>query len=138
MNNSRRLYETPSDLAAERVVIERLNARWSCAAFKLPIAYRLDYALVDGKHIAAWAEIKCRGAKYEEMHLSLHKWMAGLELSRSTHRPFILVYAFGDEVFWRSVENDKPNIVIGGRTDRTDWQDTEPMAVFPLKDFKRL
>ena len=134
----RPLYEDSTSLGNEEAVLARLKQRWHCVGFKLPIAYRLDYALVEDGRVQAWAEIKCRGKRYEEMYLSLHKWMAGKELADKTGLPFLLVYAFGVNIYWKRVDEDTPRLVIGGRTDRKDWQDTEPMAVFALKDFNPL
>lgn len=139
MTKRRRLYETPEHLKEEGRVIEALCSRWGCEWWKLPLTYRLDYALTSSDdEIKAWLEVKCRSKKYTEMHLSLHKVMAGLELSRVTGLPFLLVYAFGDEIYWKSITPGEMNITMWGRTDRNDWQDTEPTAVFALKDFKRL
>lgn len=132
------LYENAATLADESAVASVLEKAWACRAFKLPIAYRVDYALtIEGK-IKGWAEIKCRGRRYDDMHLSLHKWMAGAELSRATDAPFVLVYAFKDGIVWRRVDKDKPELTIGGRNDRGDWQDIEPMVTFPLVGFKTL
>lgn len=138
MTKLRRLYETPEHLKAEAAVIEVLCEKWKCEWWKLPLTYRLDFSLSRDDKVSAWLEIKCRNKKYPEMHLSLHKWMAGLELNRVTGLPFFLVYAFGEEIYWKEVSKDTPKIVMWGRTDRGDWQDTEPTAVFALSDFKLL
>lgn len=140
MTNLRRIYETPEHLKEEGRVIEALCSRWGCEWWKLPLTYRLDYALTSpDDEVKAWLEIKCRAAKYPDMNISLHKIMAGLELSRVTGLPFLLVYAFGDEIYWRSIAPESHlKIIMWGRSDRNDWQDTEPTAVFALKDFKRL
>jgi len=132
------LYENSATLENESSVASVLEKSWGCRAFKLPISFRVDYALTVEGMIKSWAEIKCRGKRYDDMHLSLHKWMAGVELSRRTGLPFVLVYAFNDGIVWRRVDTDQPELTIGGRTDRGDWQDTEPMATFQLKGFKTL
>ena len=138
MTHLRRLYETPADRAAEQVVIEALCKRWECEWWKLPLTYRLDYALTSSSDdLRAWLEVKCRGKK-EDIKLSLHKVMAGLELTRVTGLPFLLAVAFGSEIYWRPITQEKMDVVMWGRVDRGDWQDTEPMVVFPLGTFKRL
>lgn len=105
---------------------------------KLPKAYRVDFALTVAQTIKAWAEIKCRGRMYDEMFLSLGKLLEGQRLAEQTGHPFLLVYAFGGRVFWADVSTSKPRITIGGRTDRQDWQDVEPMALFKLSEFRSL
>jgi hypothetical protein len=136
---NRPIYEKEADLDNEQEVLTRLEKAWKCRGQKLPIRYGADYCLtVEGK-IKAWAEIKCRDKKYPEMWVSLREWMAGKELAQVTSRPFLLVYAFNGEIYWKNVENDTPEIVMGGgRTDRGDWQDQEPMAVFLIETFGRL
>lgn len=136
---NRPLYETPENLKREQEVAEQLKQKWDCEVRKLPIAYRLDYMILqEGKPVAV-LEIKCRNAMYEEMHLSLHKWMAGRELSKSVGVPFILVYEFKNKgIYWHKVDDTAPELALGGRTDRGDWQDIEPMAVFRLSKFKVL
>lgn len=135
----RPIYETPDTLRDERAVIQSACAHWGCESIKLPMSYRIDFAVLMGGQVEAWAEVKCRGKMYPEMYLSLGKWSAGKELSRATGLPFLLLYSFKDRgVFWRRVDEDSPSFVIGGRTDRNDWQDIEPMAVFSLNTFQPL
>lgn len=134
----RPIYENAQTLANEKQTADLLCKVWDCEAFKLPIAYRVDYAFGRESEIKAWVEIKCRNAKYEEMFLSLHKWISGKELSSMTGLPFVLVYNIKGELYWKRVENDKPKIVIGGRKDRNDWQDIETMAVFNIQDFEKI
>ena len=136
---SRPLYETPEHPRREQEVIDKIKAVWKCDVKKLPIAYRLDYVLLQDNKPVAVMEIKCRNAMYEEMHLSLHKCMAGKEMSKSVGLPFILVYEFKDKgIYWHKIEDGPLELAIGGRTDRGDWQDIEPMAVFRLSTFRML
>jgi len=132
----RPMYESHESLHAERTVAEFLSKKWGCSVFKLPIKYKIDFAFVKDNRVVAWAEIKERSRKYDEMFISLDKWLAGKEISLSTGIPFVVVFAFDDGIYWRSVQGDDPRIVIGGREDRGDWQDIEPMAVFPIHGFK--
>ena len=138
MTHLRRLYETPADRKAEQAVIDVLCKRWECEWWKLPLTYRLDYALTtEDDEVKAWLEIKCRSEK-GDIKLSLHKVMAGLELHKVTGLPFVLAVAFGDEIYWQRIVPGNMEIVMWGMVDRGDWQDTEPMVVFPLETFKRL
>jgi hypothetical protein len=133
---SRPLYETPENLKREQEVANAIKEKWKCDIRKLPIAYRLDYMILKNNKPVAVLEIKCRNAMYEEMYLSLHKWMAGKELSRNVGVPFILAYEFKDKgIYWHTVNEEKPELAVGGRTDRGDWQDIEPMVVFRLSKF---
>ena len=134
-------YETETSLKAEREVAQQLEKRWRCKLIKLPISYRADYLAFRDKPVAV-IEIKCRGKRYPEMILSLHKFLEarGLAKALSTERevPFILVYSFPEGIWWGNVTNYPLDIKIGGRKDRNDWQDTEPVQMFDLAGFKKL
>ena len=135
----RPLYETPENLKREAEVAEQIKAAWKCDVKKLPISYRIDYVILQDSKPVAVMEIKCRSAMYEEMYLSLHKCMAGREMSKSVGLPFILVYEFKDKgIYWHKIGDEPLELAVGGRTDRGDWQDIEPMAVFRLSTFKVL
>ena len=116
-----------------------LEQRWNCTLRKLPIAYRVDCALFRAGKLSAWVEIKCRGKRYAEMFLSLHKYMAGRDLAVASGVPFIIVYAFADGGILSVKTDDRtPLIDVGGRTDRNDWQDIEPMVVLKINEMTLL
>jgi hypothetical protein len=132
-------YERDSDLAAEAEVIAAIEDRWSCRAIKLPKSYRLDFALTKGEQVRAWAEIKCRGRRYPTYMLSLHKALAGLEMARATGCPFLLVVRYPDGIVYaRMQEEMAQSCGIGGRKDRGDWQDIEPVVHIPMDHFRGL
>jgi hypothetical protein len=133
----RPLYENEQTLKAEKAVAEQLEKKWRCKLYKLPISYRADYLAIRGKPVAV-IEIKCRGRKYPKMFLSLHKFLEAKALAEKLSVPFLLVYGFPEGVWWGNVTSYPLDIEIGGRTDRGDWQDTEPMQLFDLTGFKRL
>jgi hypothetical protein len=133
----RPLYENEQTLKAEKAVAEQLEKKWRCKLYKLPISYRADYLAIRDKPVAV-IEIKCRGRKYPKMFLSLHKFLEAQALAEKLSVPFLLVYGFPEGVWWGNVTQYPLEIEVGGRTDRGDWQDTEPMQLFDLAGFKRL
>lgn len=136
---TRPIYENAASRNAEREVAEFLQQRWNCTLRKLPMAYRVDCALFKGGRLAGWIEIKCRGRRYPEMFLSLHKYMSGRDLARASGVPFLIVYGFSDGgIFSLKTTEDTPVIDIGGRQDRGDWQDVEPMVLLKLADMTAL
>lgn len=130
------MYETVDDLNREKDVADLMALSWNCTAHKLPIHYEVDFALTRCDNIKAWAEVKCRSRTYDVMYVSLHKWKAGKELSRVTGLPFLLVYGVNGKVYWTKADELQPTFCMGGRADRNDWQDREPMAAFALSSFK--
>lgn len=134
----RQMYEAPDDLSREAQVAGRLSAAWGCESVKLPIQYRVDFAMLVDKEVKAWLEVKCRTTHYSEMIMSAAKFIAGQQLAASTGRPFVVVFGIGDQIYWRDCTADSPTVRLGGRTDRGDWQDVEPVVMLPLDKFHRL
>ena len=82
-------------------------------------------------------EIKTRTKKYETWYVSLNKVMKGMEFRRAGVRPFFAV-SWPDGIFQIELINPPKDIRLGGRKDRGDWQDMEPVAHFPVADFRRV
>jgi hypothetical protein len=134
----RPLYETNETLAAERKVVEFFCAKWKTEAAKLPIAYNVDYVLTRENQVKLWLEVKCRHCKsteYETYFISAKKIVNGLALAESTNVPFYLAIQWQDRVGYLRVLKGAFDVRIGGRKDRDDWQDVEPMAHFKINDF---
>lgn len=131
-------YETASDRSAEREVAALIASRWSCTPVKLNDAYQLDYALLRDDKVAAWAEVKCRGKRYSTYMLSLHKHIAARELSAAARCPALLVVRWPDWVGYLDLSAEPDSVRMGGRTDRGDWQDIEPVAHFDVTRFRVL
>jgi hypothetical protein len=133
----RPLYESQEDLANEKATIDRLAAHWRCVAVKLPIRYELDYGLCRNGDLMAWAEVKCRKVpreKYPTYMVSLGKVLAGLELAERTNLPFLLIVQWTDALGW--IQPSARAVQMGGRRDRADCADVEPVVHIPIKDFK--
>ena len=135
-------YETQEDLFREVSFIERLCAVWKCGSRKLPIRYKLDYALLRDGIIRAFLEVKTR--EYTRDHfnsymISMEKVEAAQEHSRFAGVPAILAVKWQDEAGY-VVLNDLKDVTLGfgGRVDRGDAQDMEPVVYIPISQFKAL
>lgn len=133
----RPMYETPQHLKVEKEIAQALEKAWKCNLYKLPISYRADYLALRGKPVGV-IEVKHRTKRYPKMFLSLHKFLESKALAEKLMVPFVLVYGFPEGIWWGNVSSYPLDIEVGGRTDRGDWQDTEPMQMFDLAGFKRL
>lgn len=134
----RPLYESQGDLSREARVAERLCQAWDCQSLKLPVQYRVDFAMLVNRKIKAWLEVKCRNSYYDEMILSAAKFVTGQQLATSTNRPFVVAFGIGHDIYWRDCTHDQPELELGGRADRQDWQDMEPVVMLPLNKFHKL
>lgn len=132
------IYENEQTLANERSVITGVADKWGVSVVKLPRRYSADFALLRGKEIMAWAELKSRANPihtFSTYQVSLHKYMALVSISRDTGIPSFLIVDWQDCIGYIQVPTPI-GIVFGGTTKRGDWEDKEPMIEIPISDFK--
>lgn len=137
---TRPLYETHIDVKNELAVINTVAVLARMEAVKLPIRYSVDFALIKDKSIRAWIEVKCRKnqqAAYSTLMISAAKLMDGVNLATQSGRPFFLIVRWTDKL-GRLKINDLTNynLGFGGRKDRSDAQDLEPVYEIPIKQFE--
>ena len=121
-----------------------VQQKWNCVAVKMPIKFVFDYALyVDGKMMAV-AECRCRNHEFgafDTIICSLHKLHAARNFTQDGVKAVFIVGFSDGSVYWhdfRVQEEGYYRITQGGRTDRNDWQDIEPVIHINLDDFKKL
>mgnify|MGYP003128604899 FL=1 len=143
----RTLYETVDDLRSEKNVIGYVSQCWNVASFKLPMSYKIDYAMYridsgssnsSSENLVGFAEVKCRTHKFGTFPtyiISLAKVLEARRLSKETETPSILIVSWLDKIAYLDFFCHH-QIRHGGRSDRNDWQDQEPMCHFDLKHFK--
>ena len=102
----------------------------------------MDYALLRGGSIRAFLEVKTR--KYTKDHfyaymISMDKVEAAQKHSRFAGVPAILAVEWQDEAGYVVLDNLKDvTIGFGGRADRDDKQDMEPVVYIPISQFKAI
>lgn len=130
---TRPMYETEADKAAESLILtafgERFNANWR----PTPRAYPFDACMTRGDRVVAFAEVKnrkVRSDQYPTLHLSAHKWRDLVLFSDTMTVPVMLVVGYTDGVirFLKVNRDILPAISFGGRADRGDSQDREPVV----------
>jgi hypothetical protein len=130
-------YENDATLKAERDLIDRVSERWNFTAHKNPKSYRVDFSLTRQDKIVAFAEAKCRqfpSSRYPTYLLSLAKYMAMCEIARMTDTKAFLLVQWTDRIGF--VFFPCPfELEMGGRTDRNDPDDIEPVVLIDLKEF---
>jgi len=138
----RRSYETQIDLDNEKSICEKIETACGMHLRKMSIKYSLDFiGFRNGKAVAV-IEVKKRHnrySKYPTVILSLAKWNRGVEFHRVNDLKFIFCVQFDDGYFFYEYQNDdKFNVEIGGRRDRNDDQDIEPVMHIPIVRMKKL
>lgn len=141
----RKMYETKEDRKVEQAIINELSDAWKVFYQKLPIKYKVDFAILnDRKEIISWAEVKRREHKigtYPTYMISLDKYLSGMHLHKLTGLPFNLVVKFTDNLYHCEIHllsYAQITISMGGRTDRSDEQDIEPCVFFDIDLFKKV
>jgi len=141
----RPFYETHGDLTHENKMKTILEAKWNCTLNKLPLKYQLDWMAMRGKDPMAFVEFKHReklsiGA-YPRYMMSLDKWIKARQLTKELQIPFIMVITFADGTYYGVFAHNGVHdlrFMFGGRVDRNDNQDLEPMVLLPLDKFIKL
>jgi hypothetical protein len=140
---SRPVYETSSDLEREDDVRAKIMLWAKCSALKCRALSVVDSILHREGHAVALAEIKCRSNTmdmYATYMLSQSKFEALKRLSSDLKLPVYLFVRWSCGRIGRLdlTGVDPIKIEEGGRTDRNDPKDVEPVAHWDLKEFKLL
>jgi len=135
---SRVMYESQKNLGEEQNALRYISQKWGVSYAKLPISYKLDYTMYrNGTHVG-FIEVKCRTNKlndYKTYILSLSKVKEARILADMTNTKSLLIVRWSDYTGWINLRSEFI-IKQGGRSDRNDWQDQEPVCHFNISKFK--
>lgn len=139
----RPIYETVADQELEKNVINYACKIWNCTAVKTPRFYPLDWSLQVNNQIRAFVEVKYRNKSYPTYLISAHKWQAAINLAEMFDIPALLLVCWPDDgsrmvIYTKMKRGNHSRLIHGGRFDRNDEQDKEPMVEITLDKFKRL
>lgn len=141
----RPIYESQVDLTHENKMKTFLEAKWNCTLHKVPLKYQVDWLAMRGKDPMAFVEFKHRDKlsinAYPRYMISLDKWMKAKQLCKEVEIPFIMVITFTEGTYYGVFAHNGLHDVtygFGGRYDRGDAQDVEPMIYLPLKKFMKI
>jgi len=130
-------YERPRDLTNEQRVAARMKER-GIDLRKLPISYRLDFAMFRDGKLRGFAEVKTRNNRhdtYPTLMISLGKVMAARQLAEVSETRSVLLVQYLDGIYWCNFASPF-EVAMGGRWDRGDDDDVEPVAHYPIEAFK--
>lgn len=119
---SKIMYETKQDLQREKRIIEKIANKWNCKYKKLPIQYRLDFALTRDSKIKALVEIrvrKFRSDRYKTIIVSAMKRLTARSLSKELSVPSYFVVKFDDCIKYIDFNELPESFEIGGRSNKT-------------------
>jgi hypothetical protein len=137
-------YQSEADEAEEREIALRLAAL-GCEVARNKRYYPFDFSVIKGGRIVGLAEFKRRRhpyGTYPTIILSLHKFAAATNYHHATNLPIAFFVRWdGDQVGLCDLHKLKPEdvtISIGGREDRNDSEDMEPVIHIPIAKFRGL
>jgi len=140
---TRPMYETRSDRENQTVVAQMFVDRYfpAITGYHLtPPRYPVDVAFTNGDDIKVFAEIKNRNVSmhtYPTYMISIAKIVSMKSLSSSCGVPCLLLVKWKDFGGYLDVSKVLPlKLSIGGRVDRNDDQDVEPVAHYEISLFK--
>lgn len=141
-------YETAEDKKKERQALEEF-IQGSREINKLPKSYFIDFALFQCGKLSSMIEVKCRNNphdKYPSFAISMNKFFHCKSYEKHMNIPCFILVKWNNNRFglfqpsmvmfpqgnergddWKHVAG----IRWGGRKDRNDWQDEEPMVLIP-------
>jgi len=142
------IYQKPIDLTRETQLVREFVARLvrRCEMRKIGGYSELDFALVEpgDEGIYAFVEAKNRdyaSTTFQTLMLSLHKWQALKRDGPHAEVGGILLVRWSDGVVGFLHERDWPRALParwGGRSDRGNPNDKEPVVDLPIAAFELL
>jgi len=136
---TRKLYENEKSIADETNFADWIQNIWNCQLNKLPISYGLDYLAFRDDVAVSFVELKnrsCNKETYPTYMISLSKLLKAKDYKRNLGLSSILCISWKDQKGWLNLSNlTNFTIGFGGRYDRNDWQDVEPVAYIPIYSF---
>lgn len=137
----RPVYETEAHLQGEQGVAKKLEA-WInnplATVVKTPPLAPYDYCIVKKGLISGVVEIKVRSNpsdKYPTYMISLEKVSQCTSHANIIGCPFYVVVQWTDKLGRWKFDRDQYTTGIGGRTDRNDSMDEEPVIYIPIENF---
>lgn|SRR5574343_515445 len=135
----RKIYETTNDRKNELIAARFIGEILDCQVIQNKKLYSSDFSLVKEGRLKAIGEIKVRNnskTKYDTFFISADKIAKCKHFSKTFNVKFFLF------VWWNEginiidlTERDPLYVSIGGRFDRNDSQDIEPMAHYSPSEF---
>ena len=138
---ARPTYQNDKNTADELAFMERVR-RAGCQIWKVKQYYVYDFIMKKGG-VTAFVEYKRRMVlknTYPTIILSAHKFMNIKEQARFFCVKFFFYVEFNDGLFRADLTEYAPkgdSIIIGGRTDRGDSDDMEPVIEIPIDMFQK-
>lgn len=135
----RPIYENTTTLRSELEFSAKLQNRFGIKLQKTPISFGIDYAVIRGGKISSFIELKCRTnpmQKYSTYMIAAIKYQKSMSIMRDSGLPVRLWVQWSDATGFCELSKPGYEWNIGGRIDRNDAADIEPVIHIPIPEFK--
>ena len=143
---SRPLYETKANLDEELQVMQAFAKRYGYSFKKIPIQYRMDFAVFRDKKMLGLVEVRCRTFswnKYSTLIMSMAKLMH-MQTYSNMNIPVTLLLKNADGLWWWKYNPSGIEYFgwggrfIGGNAKPRDDQDEEPVGHIHRNEFREV
>jgi hypothetical protein len=144
----RELYEDEASLSKEEQFAMEIERVKGYQLIKLPMVYNADFAAIKPENnghyetVVGVLELKCRKGnfgRYPSLLISKNKIDSIVSRWNLKKHFFVIAVRWDDvDVYYQWRGTDDHEVVIGGRSDRRDWQDREPVYMIHNEYFKEL
>jgi len=134
----RPIYETSSNRAKEHAAAVQFAAIAHCDYVRHDPLFAWDYTFTREGKAVAFIEVKCRttpSTKYAQYMVSESKCVTLCNASKLTGVAAVLLVQWSDCLGWLRIDGINWTTATGGRRDRNDPLDIEPMAYFDVDCF---
>ncbi len=137
----RPIYESRGDVDRQREAIAHLERMTASTAREMPHLAAWDYEMVRDGQTVAIVEVKCRTnamLRYPTYMVAASKAAAIRDEAASRRIAGVILVRWTDAIGWVRLDRlrDWPAVMAGGRTDRSDPYDIEPMLHVPTSAFR--
>lgn len=134
-------HENAATLEAEAAAAALMCDPYKIELHKLPRRYELDYMMMHDHTLYGWLEVKCRPGvdRYATYSISLAKIDRGCSMAeRFGGRFLVLVQRTSGLAVIDCLDQKPVAVAMGGRTDRGDPEDREPLCHYSWDQFTML
>jgi hypothetical protein len=136
---TRPFYESDQDRSKEQQVIDVFCQQFNLTSEKQKPSLIVDYALMRGQRMVGVAEVKVHHKQYPEMFISYAKVRAMRDYMVDGIAPRV-IFAMPEGIFVKKLETIAIDgwIGMGGRKDRNDAHDREPVVFYKTNEMTRI
>tara|TARA_R100000951_G_scaffold113097_1_gene114476 strand:- start:299 stop:718 length:420 start_codon:yes stop_codon:yes gene_type:complete len=138
---SRPIYENESTLQAEKEFAQYAQQKLLCFLVKCPRSFKIDFAATRKNQVVSFIEYRKRTNDFNEyptFMIAASKKIAAQAINKASGLPVYLFVKWADHLGYTDLTNCKSSWNVGGRTDRNDPADFEPVIHIDLSEFKTI